>query len=212
MSPLFRNVNCTYKCTKKIKFVDSICNMSPTVAVERMHLVASFMVSTAFFCPSSVAKTTRPDEVLHVNGGSMKIFVDGQRWNEYHLENKERPISTLGRILTKRWEKNHYQKRKTHNILKRNLLLSKKKKKHVKNHQLQIFHSWRFSAWSSPLSFRTTFPFGVHPAAQDFTTGSKGLLQHPHRSGQGWRDGFEGSNGGETIVKPRNNDVMSTEL
>lgn len=128
MSPLFRNVNCTYKCTKKIKFVDSICNMSPTVAVERMHLVASFMVSTAFFCPSSVAKTTRPDEVLHVNGGSMKIFVDGQRWNEYHLENKERPISTLGRILTKRWEKNHYQKRKTHNILKRNLLLSKKKK------------------------------------------------------------------------------------
>lgn len=150
----------------------------PTVAVERMHLVASFMVSTAFFCPSSVAKTTRPDEVLHVNGGSMKIFVDGQRWNEYHLENEERPISTLGRILTKRWEKNHYQKRKTHNILKRNLLLSKKK--HVKNQQLQIFHSRRFSAWSSPLSFRTTFPFGVHPAAQDFTTGSKGLLQHPH--------------------------------
>lgn len=101
--------------------------MSPTVAVERMHPVASFMVSTAFFCPSSVAKTTRPDEVLHVNGGSTKIFVDGQRWNEYHLENKERPISTLGRILTKRWEKNHYQKRKTHNILKRHLLLSKKK-------------------------------------------------------------------------------------
>lgn len=83
------------------------------------------------------------------------------------------------------------------------------KKKHVKNQQLQIFHSWRFSAWSSPLSFGTTFPFGVHPAAQDFTTGSKGLLQHPHRSRprlKGWET--EGSNGGETIVKPRNNDVM----
>lgn len=62
--------------------------MSPTVAVERMHPVASFMVSTAFFCPSSVAKTTRPDEVLHVNGGSMKISAHGQRWNEYHLENR----------------------------------------------------------------------------------------------------------------------------
>ncbi len=84
---------------------------------RRMHLLASFMVSTAFFCASSVAKTTRPDEVQQIEEQRTQFVVgpiifDSAPWEqwihenlclvdvlakdvEYHLENEQRTISTL---------------------------------------------------------------------------------------------------------------------
>ena len=103
--------NCTYKCTKKIKFVCSIC-LSHNVAVEGCISLPHSWSPPLSFAP---LRWQKPLDLMKCSGFQFfvgPIIFDGAPWEqwihenlclvdvlakdvEYHLENEQRTISTL---------------------------------------------------------------------------------------------------------------------